>query len=164
MTPPEPSAANAWLAPHATLLLASFERLVGRALVPAGPAPAGRARALYEAPFVVLSHGGGPDPVFTYGNLAAQRLFELSWDELTRLPSRLSAEPLHREERERLLAEVARRGFVDDYRGVRIARSGRRFRIERAIVWNVLDPRGVPCGQAATFDAWVPLAGGGSPA
>jgi hypothetical protein len=155
MAPPEPSAGNCWLLAHATLLLASFERLVGRPLVEAAPTPIERARALYEAPFVVLSHGSGPDPVFDYGNLAAQRVFELSWAELTALPSRLSAEPLHRDERARLLAEVARRGFIDDYRGVRVSRTGRRFRIERAVVWNLMDGQGTPCGQAATFDRWV---------
>jgi hypothetical protein len=156
----EPSPENGWLLPHAELLLASFERLVGRPLVDPALAPAARARALYEAPFVVLSHGTGADPVFEYGNLAAQRLFELTFAELTALPSRLSAEPLHRAERERLLAEVARRGFVDDYRGVRVSRTGRRFRIERAIVWNLSDAAGAPRGQAATFDSWVPVAPG----
>jgi hypothetical protein len=156
-----PSAENGWHADHAALLLDSYERLLGRPLAVAAGASA--ARALYEAPFVVLSHGGGADPRFDYGNLAAQRLFEFAWDELVGLPSRLSAEPLHREERERLLAEVARRNFIEDYRGVRISRTGRRFRIERAVVWNLADAAGVPRGQAATFDRWIFLEGGASP-
>jgi hypothetical protein len=160
MTPPAPSPENGWHAAHATLLLDSFERLLGRPLVAAGGTPAARARALYEAPLVVLSHGGGPDPTFDYGNLAAQRLFELSWGELVALPSRLSAEPLHRDERQRLLGEVARRGFIEDYHGVRISRTGRRFRIERAVVWNLADEAGAVRGQAATFDRWVFLDGG----
>jgi MEKHLA domain len=163
MTIPAPSAENGWLESHAALLLASYARLLGRPLVDAGRPPAARARALYEAPFVVLSHGGGADPTFDYGNLAAQRLFELSWAELVALPSRLSAEPLHRDERERLLGEVARRGFIEDYRGVRISRTGRRFRIERAVVWNLADAAGAPRGQAATFDRWVFLDGGAAP-
>jgi hypothetical protein len=67
MTPPVPSTGTGWLAPHAALLLASFERLLGRSLLvgaAGGGSPPARARALYEAPFVVLSHGRGRDPAF----------------------------------------------------------------------------------------------------
>jgi hypothetical protein len=73
---------------------------------------------------------------------------------LTRTPSRLTAEVPEREERARLLAAVAARGYIDDYSGVRIAKSGRRFRIERATVWNVSGQDSAPRGQAATFAAW----------
>ena len=38
--------------------------------------------------------------------------------------------------------------------GVRIAKSGRRFRIAQAIVWNLLDEHGARCGQAAMFEHW----------
>jgi len=48
-------------------------------------------------------------------------------------------------------------GPVDDYSGIRISQSGRRFRIEQAIVWNLIDAAGHLCGQAATFDTWTPL-------
>lgn len=90
----------------------------------------------------------------TYANRAGMKLFELTWDELTVFPSRRTAEPAHQEARARLLATVARRGFIDDYQGVRITRSGRRFVIEQATVWNVFDARGGRCGQAATFSRW----------
>jgi len=69
----------------------------------------------------------------------------------------MTAEPVHRQERERLLERTARQGFVDDYQGIRISVSGRRFRIERAIVWNVLDVTGRKIGQAATFSSWHDL-------
>ena len=75
-------------------------------------------------------------------------------------PSRLTAEPVHRDERARLLERTTRQGFVDDYAGVRISRSGKRFRIEQAIVWNVLDGEGRIHGQAATFDRWTRLLAG----
>lgn len=39
-----------------------------------------------------------------------------------------------------------------------IARTGRRFRIERATVWNLTDDAGRRCGQAATFRTWRYLA------
>jgi hypothetical protein len=39
------------------------------------------------------------------------------------------------------------RGFIDDYAGVRIARTGRRFLIQRATVWNLTDDQGQRCGD-----------------
>ncbi len=52
------------------------------------------------------------------------------------------------------IAAVTRYGFIDDYAGVRIARTGRRFRIRQATVWNLFDEHGQRCGQAATFARW----------
>jgi len=115
------------------------------------------AEALYQAPFVVLSHGTETDPIFNYANLTAQRLFEMTWAQMTSLPSRLSAEPLRRQQRERLLTAVSERGYIDDYRGVRISSTGRRFLIEQATVWNLRDTQGRPAGQAATFAQWAML-------
>jgi len=83
----------------------------------------------------------------------------MSWDELTRTPSRLTAEPVHRDERARLPAPTREHGFVDDYSGIRISKTGRRFRIEQAIVWNLTDATGKHRGHAATFDRWIDLAG-----
>ncbi|HCB13671.1 MAG TPA: hypothetical protein DEP36_08925 [Gammaproteobacteria bacterium] len=40
---------------------------------------------------------------------------------------------------------------------MRIARTGRRFMIERATVWNLTDAAGQRCGQAATFRDWSPM-------
>jgi PAS domain-containing protein len=153
VTVPAPSPGNRYLADHARLLLASYARLTGRELVATGE-PAVCARALYEAPFVVVSHDTAPDPVFNYANLAAQRLFGMGWDEFLTVPSRFSAEPVARAERERLLRRVAEQGYIDDYAGVRIAKDGRRFRIEAAVVWNLTGRNGRPAGQAATFARW----------
>lgn len=142
---------------HSALLLESHLRVVGRPLLGNPGLLAERARALYFAPFVVLSHGTEPDPVFNYGNAVAQTLFEFEWDALLRLPSRLSAEPLNRDERQRLLDAVSTHGYIDDYAGIRISRTGRRFRIESATVWNVIDASGTRHGQAATFSQWTPV-------
>jgi len=83
------------------------------------------------------------------------QLFEMSWDELIRTPSRFTAEAPVRDERERLLAQVSRQGYIDDYVGVRISGNGRRFRIEKATVWNLTGKDGQVAGQAATFDRWT---------
>ncbi len=78
----------------------------------------------------------------------------MSWQELIHTPSRLTAEAPGREERARLLKTVTRRGFIDDYAGVRISITGRHFRISQATVWNLLTEDGKPCGQAAMFGHW----------
>lgn len=150
----QPSAQNNYLADHAGLLLDSYERLLHAPLVPRGDRVQ-RAQALYEAPFVVVSHDTAADPVFNYANLAAQRLFELDWDSFVRLPSRLSAGPVHRDERQRLLAIVTRQGYIDNYAGIRVASSGRQFRIAQATVWNVYRADGEYTGQAACFSHWT---------
>ena len=143
---------------HANCLLTSHLHLAGHALLARlpGETDAALAARLYAAPFVVLAHGTEPDPLFNYANLAAQRLFELSWDEFIGLPSRLSAEAPVRGERERLLARVTTHGFIDDYSGIRISKSGNRFRILSAMVWNVSDATGTRLGQAAAFADWEP--------
>lgn len=142
------------LAAPTRLVLASFRRWFGRDLV---PSPAGDdITALFEAPRVVLSALGTPgsDHVFNYANRAALALFEASWDTLTGLPSSASAEPVHREERRRFLDEVGRHGFIENYSGIRISRRGRRFRILRATVFNLIDDEERCVGQSATFTEW----------
>ena len=141
----------------AALILDSYARVVGKSLLDAGASPLERARALNAAPRVVLAHGTGDDPRFEYGNRQALQLFELSWAQLLAMPSRLSAESVDRAERQRLLDAVATRGYIDDYAGVRVSRSGRRFRIARATVWNLIDGAGERRSQAATFAEWTPL-------
>ncbi len=70
------------------------------------------------------------------------------------LPSRLSAEASDRAERQKLLDEVTRNGFLSGYRGLRVAKSGRRFIIEDGVVWELIDRAGLRHGQAATFLSW----------
>ena len=133
------------------LLTGSYARLVGRPLV----RPDQDADWLYrEAPFVVLAHNTDPDPIFIYANKAAQSCFGYSWEEFQTLPSRLSAEPVDRAARQILLEKVARDGFLSGYRGVRVAKSGKRFVIDDGIVWELIDGAGKRHGQAATFGAW----------
>jgi len=150
----EPSEPNGYLEQHVMRLLHSFNHSTGKSLsVPSLPMME-QARRLFYAPFVVLSHNTDADPLLNYANQAGLTLFELTWKELIILPSRRTAEPGEQAERERLLATVARQGYIDDYRGVRITKSGRRFIIERATVWNLLDEEGAYYGQGATFSEW----------
>jgi hypothetical protein len=142
---------------HVMRLLKSFRHWTGRELIePSGP-PEALAEQLFAAPFVVISHGTETDPILNYGNRTALRLWELSWEAFTRTPSRRTAEAQSREDRARLLAEVTCKGFIENYGGVRISSTGRRFRIEQATVWNLLDEDDRYCGQAATFTRWIEL-------
>jgi hypothetical protein len=145
---------TATLTAHLQLLHSSFRHYVGCDLGGMAWAGESTARALDQAPFVLLSHNTAADPVFTYGNQTALTLFAMDWATLTQLPSRYSAEPLAREEREHLLQTVNRQGYIDNYAGVRIASTGQRFLISKAIVWNLRDVQGNYSGQAAYFTNW----------
>jgi hypothetical protein len=148
-----------WAAPELLdwiqLLLDSHRRWMGRDLIPREGDPEEQAARLFAVPFVVVSHGKEPDPILTYGNRVALDLWEMDWREFSQTPSRLTAEPENRSERERMLAQAAAKGYIEDYRGIRITRTGRRFRVEQALVWNVVDAAGERQGQAATFARWT---------
>ena len=154
LTSAEPGEDNHFLAKHVQLLRTSFHRLTGRELVNAALDDIEAAREVFHAPCVIVSHDTASDPIFNYANKMALRLFDMTWDEIITLPSRKSAEMPDREERARLLAEVTTHGFIDNYSGVRISKSGQRFLIEQATVWNLVDEDGVYRGQAATFSHW----------
>jgi hypothetical protein len=150
----EPGEHNLYLVEHVQLLRTSFHRLIGRNLVDPHLSDLNAAKAIYFAPYVVVSHDITIDPIFNYGNRAALDLFELSWTNFTALPSRKSAEMPDREARSRLLQEVSAKGYIDYYSGIRISSSGKRFQIDNAIVWNLIAAEGRHCGQAATFSDW----------
>lgn len=150
MTSLPPLFATPALQPQLELIIASYKRLTGRDLVAPG-------ESLWDAPRAIVAHGIEADPIFFFGNRMALERFEMTPEQFARTPSRFSAEPLAREERQVLLDRVTRHGFIDDYAGIRISASGRRFRIEAATVWNLLDAEGAIHGQAATFDRWSEL-------
>jgi len=139
------------------LLLDSFQYLLKRDLISREGTPEQQAQRLFEAPIVVVSHGTQADPILNYGNRTALNLWEMDLAAFLQTPSRYTAEPVHRDERARLLERTTRDGYVDDYSGIRISRTGRRFRIDQAIVWNLTDAEGKPAGQGATFSHWTEL-------
>ena len=100
----EPDTGNGFLAAHVADLLRSYHELTGKHLI----VPAKDAALLaYSAPFVLLSHDEADDPLLTYGNLAAQKLFAMDWQKLVSMPSRKTAEAPERAEREELLRRGA---------------------------------------------------------
>ena len=138
-------------------LLDSFYRWTGKELLDREGSVSEQARRLFDASFVVVSHGLEADPILNYGNQAALDLWEMTWEQLTRTPSRQTAEPVNQEERARLLRVVEAQGCSDRYRGVRVSATGRRFLVEEAVVWNVMNEEGQRIGQAATFSRWTQL-------
>ncbi|MBP1994228.1 MEKHLA domain-containing protein [Paenibacillus eucommiae] len=141
---------------HARLLVNSYRRWVGQELIHLTPGLS-LAEQIDESPVIVLSHGTEADPVLYYGNYAALKLWEMDWQQFTSTPSRLTAEPMEREDRVRFLAQVTQYGYVSNYTGIRISSTGRRFYIKQATVWNLVDEAGLYQGQAATFSQYEDL-------
>ncbi|MFZ4640895.1 MAG: MEKHLA domain-containing protein [Nodosilinea sp.] len=150
----EPTPQNNYQADHIHYLRYSFRRRLGKDLVDPALTPLEAARVIYYAPYVVVSHGVGADPIFNYGNQAALQLFAMDWSEFTALPSRQSAELPNQAERAQILATVTAQGFIEHYGGIRIDRTGRRFRIQDVTVWNLEDNQGSDYGQAALYSQW----------
>ena len=150
----EPSSVNAYHQSHIALLSRSLRLWTGQSLVGSETVDLTTAREIFEAPFALVSHGVEKVPVFNYGNRTALGLFEMEWVDFIALPSHLSAESESQAERNKLMERVTRHGYVDDYSGVRISARGRRFHIDQATVWNMIDESGVYRGRAALFDSW----------
>ncbi len=157
----EPNEQNDFLLQHINTLNNSLKHWTGHTIMADMRLeihPDRTAREIYHAPFALLSHGTDADPIINYANLAAQKLFEMSWIEFVQLPSRLSAEMMVQNERDALLKRVSDHGYIDDYSGVRISKTGQRFLINQATVWNLIGANGSAKGQAAMFADWQMLA------
>jgi hypothetical protein len=150
----EPWKNSAWIA-RGRVIMDSYQQRVGKELIARGETGEATARALFEAPFVLISHGTEADPLLNFANRRALELWETDLATLIGTPSRRTAEPMHRDERAQMLERTRRDGYVDDYRGIRISITGRRFLIELATIWNLVDAAGDYAGQAAMFSEWT---------
>ncbi len=138
-------------------LLDSYAHWLKQELILRDGTPIQQAEHLFNSSFVVASHGVQEDPVLNYGNQTALDLWEMDWHQFTQTPSKATAEPVNREERARMLEQAARQGYISDYRGVRISRTGKRFLVKRALIWNICKLDGTLLGQGATFSGWLYL-------
>ena len=149
------SLTNPFYIEHGVRLVESYKRLTGNDLLAYNGMNIDASFSIIEqldnAPFVLLSHGLGDDPIFNFGNKNALELFEIDWQGLTKMPSRLSAETINQADREYLLETVTRQGYIDDYSGVRISAKGKRFMIKQAIVWNIIDAKGDYLAKLPSF-------------
>ncbi|RIZ64700.1 MAG: MEKHLA domain-containing protein [Methylococcales bacterium] len=149
-----PSETNNYLVEHAKLIRHSYSHWLLDELIPQSKSELDFAKRLFEADFALVTHNTEAEPVFNYANQKALDLFEFNWQDFTRLASKHSAEPVNQSERERLLTLVTKNGYIDDYEGIRVSSTGKRFVIRNAIVWNLVDENQVYQGQAACFDQW----------
>jgi len=85
------------------ILAKNFQQLLGRELIANAKTPEQIAKALFQAPFVLVSHGTQTDPILNYGNQTALKLWSMEWNEFTKTPSRMTAEPVNRKIRAQML-------------------------------------------------------------
>jgi hypothetical protein len=141
----------------AVMLISSYRAAFSKDLI-AGAKPLTNrrlaAQELFATDQAVLAHDDNSDPRLIYANAAALRLWRRRWEDMVGLPSRLTAEPREQRERSVALALAAQQGVMSGYRGTRIDSQGRRFLIEGACLWILLDPLGGKRGQAACFSEW----------
>ncbi len=158
----EPAEENRFYCEHIAMVVRSYYQLTGKQIGVGAPChqqpdlvtDSAFAQSLFNAPFALISHGTEAEPLFNYANKTAMKLFNMTWNEITNLQSRYSAEQPSRAERAQLLNEVKAKGYIENYSGVRIAQGGGRFYIEQASVWNLTDNEGRYRGQAAMFSDW----------
>jgi hypothetical protein len=97
------------------------------------------------------------DPILNYGSHLALTLWETTWEQLVQTPSRLTAEPVNRAEREWMLERARVQGYAWTIT------AGSEFRTLRATVPDragdcmdvSIDQAGHRRGQAATFSRWT---------
>jgi hypothetical protein len=140
------------------ILLDSYQHLIGTELIERDRSPIIQSQLLFSATFVVVSHDTQADPQLNYGNQTALDLWELDWQGFTGTRSKETAEPINQVVRQQMLSQVQSQGFIQNYQGVRISSSGKKFNISQATIWNLTDAQGQACGQAATFGNWQYLA------
>lgn len=148
-----PCMANSYHDTHIHLVLESYQKLLKKQFLDL-TADLINAKKIYEADFALLTHDMDIDPKFNYANRKALQIFEYTWQELIGKPSRFSVETIEQQQRDRLLAEVSANGYIENYTGIRIGQTGKRFLIKNAVVWNVFDNAGRRYGQAAYFNEW----------
>lgn len=136
---------------HTRLLMETYHRWTGQPLLEVDITQPLAPQLFSSKEIVVLSHGTQDDPVLNYGNELALSIWEMDWDRFTSTPSRFTAEPMERAARQQFFSAVTEHGYVDNYTGIRISSTGRRFYIEHATVWNMIDGQGNYRGQAAAF-------------
>lgn len=138
---------------QADLIASNYKKFTGKALLEDNDTPS--IQELFTAPLIILSHGVEDDPLFNFSSQRGLDLFDYDFEDFILLPSRKSAEMVEREERDSLFKEVEERGFITNYRGIRVTSTGKRFYIENALIWNLTDRQGRYYGQAAAFSKYT---------
>lgn len=160
---PSPEWYSESMVEHSSILIKTFHKIRGQELVPLSlvdddPVEASK-RLFMKDDVMVLSHGiqGDPEgPILNYGNYKTLQQWKASWEQLTTMPSRYTAGPQDRSEREKFLQQILETGYSEGYSGIRVAVDGTKFLLTNATVWNV-EWEGRRIGQAAALFSWEPL-------
>lgn len=146
-----PSDENSYLKDYIYQITSSLKKLANIEIVDSNLSLEEQAKQIFNSDFVLLAHNAANEPVFNYANQTALQLFEMSWDEMTNLSSKYSAEADEQAKREQFIAEVTEKGYSKNYSGIRISKTGKRFEIKNVILWNVYDSENNRIAQAAMF-------------
>ena len=87
-----PSEENCFLSAQVAMMARSLLRITGlRLLSECAPelSDSEFAQSVFEAKFALVSHDTNSDPIFNYANRTALKLFEMTWEEFTALPSQI---------------------------------------------------------------------------
>ncbi|MGV9937646.1 MEKHLA domain-containing protein [Streptomyces olivaceoviridis] len=157
MTPNGQATDPAFAAP----LLAGHLRLVGEPLCPARwYTDQEAARWLHDrALFGLLAHDTSADPFFVHANSRARERCGCSWGEFVGMPSRLSARPDGRRDRDAFARGVRADHYATGCLEIRVGKGGRPCWTEDVTRWDPMDTRGRIHGQTAVFRSWSPAAG-----
>ena len=161
MTGMNESSTAPWLGPDAQALinrlLISYQRAFAQPLLVCEQGihfHRTAAQEVFANSIAVLAHDHSADPLLTYANGTALRLWGRSWQTMVGMPSRLTAEESARHERASALQLAHQRAGCRGYCGIRVNQEGRRFMIHNARIWPLLDQNNDLCGQAAAFSSW----------
>ena len=81
-------------------------------------------------------------------NNAALSIFKVSLEQVIGKPTTITAPESEQKERNELLNQVDSHGFIQNYKGIRVASDGKLFQIENATIWNIVDGKSLKIGQA----------------
>ena len=137
---------------HVNILVSSYESKTGREMMKLSKDQALRAQEIFNADFILLSHGIQASPILNYANKRGLQTWGIPWEKMTCMPSSKTAETgIDMTEREEFMRKVTKFGIVEGYEGIRISADKRRFKIKDAVVWNVHNSADEYLGQAAYF-------------
>ena len=149
---PPPAASNNYHREHLAIVLDNLKRWTAYDLIADyGFAWETLGQQIFAADFYILSHNHAADPILNYGNDRVLKLWEVSWNELTKMRSQETAKPVDRATRLAMMERVTAQNYLSGYSGMRISKTGTEFKILDVTIWNLFTTNGEPYGQAAWF-------------
>lgn len=149
---PPPADSNNYHRDHLAIVLENLKRWTGYDLMADyGFAWETLGQQVFGADFYILSQDNAATPILNYGNDRVLQLWEVSWAELTTMPSQDTAKPVERSTRLAMMARVKANNYLSGYSGLRISKTGTEFHILDVTIWNLFASNGDPYGQAAWF-------------